>query len=147
MPHDCAMLDFAWEPSTAQPITLIEINPFDPEKGLGHTSSLALFNWDEDGEQIRNGRDIEVRVSPVRSEAELEKEFNKGWPTVGRAARDALRRALQQLPIEDLEANRFQWLVRLPRLSLFRIRLRNYFETFNFLVLLILRGFSFFSTN
>jgi len=43
MPHDCAMLDFAWEPSNAQPITLIEINPFDPEKGLGHTSSLALF--------------------------------------------------------------------------------------------------------
>ena len=91
------MLDFVWEVGNQQPITLIEINPFDPEKGLGHTSSLALFDWTHDGEQLRSGTEIEVRVTPMRSESDLESEMNRGWSTVGAAARSAMSNALSQL--------------------------------------------------
>lgn len=50
MSHEHAMLDFMWDPENEEgSIILIEINPFDPEKGLGHTSILALFDWTRDG--------------------------------------------------------------------------------------------------
>ena len=88
-------------------MTLIEVNPFDPEKGLGHTSSLALF-WEADQEQIKGngGKELEIRVMELQSDASLERECNgRLWPTVGLAAREALRAAFQELTAEELEAS------------------------------------------
>eukprot|EP00747_Dinoflagellata_sp_TGD_P187066 gnl/TRDRNA2_/TRDRNA2_44543_c0_seq1.p1 gnl/TRDRNA2_/TRDRNA2_44543_c0~~gnl/TRDRNA2_/TRDRNA2_44543_c0_seq1.p1 ORF type:complete len:409 (-),score=69.62 gnl/TRDRNA2_/TRDRNA2_44543_c0_seq1:350-1576(-) len=103
MPQDSAMMDFAWDPDSGNDITIIEVNPFDPAKSLGTTSSLALFDWKKDGEQLRNGTDIEVRTTPIRNVAEVVKEFNaKAWPAVGNPAREALRQALRTLSYEEL---------------------------------------------
>eukprot|EP00927_Polykrikos_kofoidii_P075843 TRINITY_DN7231_c0_g3_i1.p1 TRINITY_DN7231_c0_g3~~TRINITY_DN7231_c0_g3_i1.p1 ORF type:complete len:401 (+),score=40.66 TRINITY_DN7231_c0_g3_i1:50-1204(+) len=105
LPSGNAMLDFAWQPKNPRPITIIEINPFDPERGLGHTSSLALFDWAEDCDRIRGGEGTEVRVTSLRSESQQEKDVNRGWATVGSSARDVMRGALQQLSSEELESS------------------------------------------
>lgn len=103
MPAKRCMLDLAWTPGAAQPFVLIEVNPFDPERGLGHTSSLALFDWETDKQQICAGATIEVRVAPLRSEVEMVQDTNRSWSTVSSQAREALRLALERLPPQDLD--------------------------------------------